>query len=453
MLPHAKRTGLRAARQILVNRSSNVVTELCTAQSRFTKNSPRRKVQGVPELHSLHEGLFPRVGIPLNKDQTLLQLQSGYVKMITINNEKFLNRMDEGLLQLFYDKMKVWNYSPRTKFILLKGAGAGFFSAGLEPRSLQNYLEKGKNMEAANLLRDTFKMAYFVANCETPIATIQNGVMMGAGATIGIHGNYALVTPGAAFATPEVSYGYLPDCGNTFNLSLIDAKYPGAGTFIGITGSIIRSTDLLCTGLGTHYISSTGAAVEIIKLFQELNPNKLTEEVVDRTVRYVVEDNRRPLSFSQDCYAMKKAFHGIKTFDELMNNLHNMASDSYEDRECRIFARKTLTKFSQMSPTALKVTHRAMVLAQGKDMQACMRNEYRAAVRLMNRSPDYRKGIRSVLYDEPVTSWEPAISDTELDEYFSPLTFEDDKTCDLQFPEEVFGGEQILLQYERFKSQ
>jgi enoyl-CoA hydratase/carnithine racemase len=428
---------------MLGRRTTRIVN---VVQRRYVQSEARvRPVSGLPNFNRMHEGSQQFGGVPLTEDQTLLQAQVGFTKMITFNNERHFNRFDEKQLEQFLNKMKAWNASPRTKFLIFKGAGAGFFSGGLDPRSVYEHVTKKDFMAAANLLRDAFKLSYLVANCETPLATIQNGVMIGAGATMGMHANYSIVTPGAVYATPEVSYGYVPDCGNSFNLSVIDRQHPGVGTFIGMTGSVIRSTDLLNTGLGTHYAGSAGVGKEILGQLHEYDLNKITSAVIDRVVRNAVEDNRTPLSFAQDCSVLKQLFHGHKTYSQFWENLNHAANTT---GECQLVAKKTLKKFEQMSPTAVKVTWKLMTLAQNKDMATCMQNEYRAAIRITQRSKDYVNGLQSILYDEPIGEWEPAISDSELEEWFTPLTFEKDQTCDIQFPEEVFGGDQILYQYE-----
>ncbi|KAL0482247.1 3-hydroxyisobutyryl-CoA hydrolase [Acrasis kona] len=413
--------------------------------------SPTTHNFGSPSGLTVHGGKYEGLGVPLNHDASLLFLQTGYVKALLFNNHRHLNRFDEKQLGELFQTFRHWNVSPVTRFILMSGTGTSFFSAGLHQKSLQKYLEKNDKLAATYLLRESYKFGYYAANMETATASIMNGAMMGFGAQLGLHSNYAIITPGAVLACPEVSYGYIPEGGNTYNLSFINRRFPGVGTFIAMTGSSIRSTDLLAVGLGSHYCGGTGIIQEVIKAFQEkgVPTESLDQETVHRVMSNYLETNTRPLSFTNDLYALNKLFHGHKTFTDFMNNLNEAANKQFGGGEVKQAARSCLNKFAHIPPRALSVVWKVMMMNEGQSMGVCMKNEFRAAVRLQ-RTKDYKNGLAHVMYDRPLEAWEPAFTEQELKDFTEkPLSLSEDGTCDLQFPEEVFMGEQIMLQYER----
>ena len=69
--------------------------------------------------------------------------------------------------------------------------------------------------------------------------------LVGPGSSLGTSANYVIATPGSIFSAADASYGYFPDCGVTFLLSRVNQKYEGLGTFLGLTGGQVRSSDLV----------------------------------------------------------------------------------------------------------------------------------------------------------------------------------------------------------------
>jgi len=52
---------------------------------------------------------------------------------------------------------------------------------------------------------------------------------------------------------PETGIGLFPDVGSTYWLSCLSG---GLGEYIALTGARLKASDLLYTGIGTHYIPS-----------------------------------------------------------------------------------------------------------------------------------------------------------------------------------------------------
>ena len=69
------------------------------------------------------------------------------------------------------------NTNPIINLISLTGIGNGFLSAGYDFRELQHLMDKGDYETIYSLVRDTHKLAYYAANCETPTMSVVNGLM------------------------------------------------------------------------------------------------------------------------------------------------------------------------------------------------------------------------------------------------------------------------------------
>ena len=73
---------------------------------------------------------------------------------------------------------------------------------------------------------------------------------MGGGVGLSLYGDYRVVTNSAKFAMPETAIGFFPDVGGSFFLSRLNYNI---GVFLGLTGQVLNSSEMLELGLATHY--------------------------------------------------------------------------------------------------------------------------------------------------------------------------------------------------------
>ena len=88
-------------------------------------------------------------------------------------------------------------------------------------------------------------------------------------------------------------------------------------------------------------------------------------------------------------------------------------------------ARETAAVLEAMSPTALKVTLRAVRLAASMTLDEVLEQDYRLAVRFLTH-PDLAEGIRAQVIDKDRNPrWKPArldeVTDEDVDAFFAPL--------------------------------
>lgn len=68
------------------------------------------------------------------------------------------------------------------------------------------------------------------------MATI-DGITMGGGAGLSVHGKYRIATEKTLFAMPETAIGLFPDVGGTFFLPRLKGKL---GLYLGLTGDRLK---------------------------------------------------------------------------------------------------------------------------------------------------------------------------------------------------------------------
>jgi enoyl-CoA hydratase len=234
-----------------------------------------------------------------------------------------------------------------------------------------------------------------------------NGVVMGGGVGISAHGRHRVVNETSRVAMPEVGIGFTPDVGGTRLL----ARAPGQlGTHAALTAAHLNAADAIGCGLADCYVPAArwpalraglrnAPAADVLAAFREEPP----PGTLDRHRGWIDE-----------CYS-------ADTVEEILARL-----DSCRD-QAAVTAAVTMRRHS---PTALKVTLRALREAEKlESVEDALRAEFRImSVSLI--SHDFREGIRAQLIDrDRAPKWSPAsladISDSALEPYFAPLGEDD----------------------------
>src|SRR4029079_7269178 len=86
-----------------------------------------------------------------------------------------------------------------------------------------------------------------------PYIALLNGITMGGGAGVSLHGSHPVGTERLMFAMPECSIGFFPDVGAGYFLSRLKNHI---GYYLGLTGSRFNAADAKNSGLIKHVINS-----------------------------------------------------------------------------------------------------------------------------------------------------------------------------------------------------
>ncbi|MFF6808038.1 enoyl-CoA hydratase/isomerase family protein [Streptomyces sp. NPDC012616] len=90
-----------------------------------------------------------------------------------------------------------------------------------------------------------------IAGYPVPVVSLIDGLCMGGGLGLSVHGSFRVVTERAVLAMPETGIGFFPGIGASYFLP----RLPGAiGMYLGLTGQRIDAADALYTGLATHFV-------------------------------------------------------------------------------------------------------------------------------------------------------------------------------------------------------
>jgi enoyl-CoA hydratase len=279
-------------------------------------------------------------------------------------------------------------------------------------RALYDLARAGRHDEALQYWRDEYRLNAVIKRYRKPYISIIDGIMMGGGVGVAIHGSHRVAGDGCRFAMPEVGIGFFPDIGATWFLP----RFPGdAGTFCALTGERLDADDTTVLGVATHRVPSAR--------LPELLDALCRSVPVDALLAAFAEPAAGAGPVRACSHAIDRLFRGDRVEDILA--ALDAASQAGADAD---FARRTAAMVRTKSPTSLKIALAQLRHGKSLDFEACLRTEFRIVSRVVT-GHDFCEGIRAVIVDKDHSPrWRPptlaAISDAEVAGYFAPVAHE-----------------------------
>ncbi|KAH3700048.1 3-hydroxyisobutyryl-CoA hydrolase, mitochondrial-like isoform X2 [Dreissena polymorpha] len=357
-----------------------------------------------------------RVAVPYSTtsqmvDEVILQrIQDCGV--ITLNRPKSLNALNLSMIRKIMPQMTEWEKDPAMNLVIIKGTGGKAFCAGGDIIAVT---EAGKL--GGDLAKDFFREEYILNNkigtYKIPFVAFIDGITMGGGVGLSVHGQYRVATERTVFAMPETGIGLFPDVGGGYFLPRLGGKL---GVFLALTGYRLKGRDVQKAGVATHFIqSSKMQALEeaLLKL-----PDPKSRDVARTLDRFQTESTDIPdtdFSLRDHMGEINRLFDG-DTVEQIFENLRKEGSE---------WSLKQLEELKKKSPVSMKITLQLLLEGQHKTLQEDLQVEYRLSQHCME-DKDFYEGVRALLKDKdnkPV--WNPAtlagVTREHVNWYFSPL--------------------------------
>uniref|UniRef100_A0A1A8R807 3-hydroxyisobutyryl-CoA hydrolase n=2 Tax=Nothobranchius rachovii TaxID=451742 RepID=A0A1A8R807_9TELE len=340
----------------------------------------------------------------------------GRTGVITMNRPKVLNALNLTMIRQIYPQLKKWENDSEMDIVIIKGAGGKAFCAGGDIRAVT---EAGK--AGGSLAQDFFREEYILNNAigayRKPYIAIIDGITMGGGVGLSVHGRFRVATEKTLFAMPETAIGLFPDVGGGYFLPRLRGKL---GLFLALTGFRLKGRDVQRAGVATHFVESN----KIPDLEKELVDLKCPSNAdISKLLEFHQKqsslDSEKPFVLEKHLSEIDRLFSS-SSVEGIMQNLRADGSD---------FANKQAETLSKMSPTSLKITFKQLQLGAALSLQDVLVMEYRLSQACM-RGCDFHEGVRAVLVDRDQNpKWNPStldqVSDQLVDKYFSSLAEKD----------------------------
>lgn len=335
--------------------------------------------------------------------------ERGAAGIITLNRPQALNAFGIATVRAMRPQLAAWATNPSITRVVIRAAGERAFAAGGDIRAIYDLHMEGRTEEAIDFWREEYLLNAEIKRYPKPYIALIEGICMGGGVGLSLHGRYRVAGDKYLFAMPEVSIGFFPDVGATHALPRLPGRL---GVYLALTGARLGPGEGVALGLATHRVPSA----QFPSLLEALGQGR---DVAKTLAAFSMEaEANRLLPRMQ---LIDRAFVGV-TVERVLQNLDREAQGQGDDAA---FAQAQADAIRTKSPTSLKIAHEQMRLGATLDFAAAMRSEFRIVNRVA-RGHDFYEGVRAVLIDKDnQPRWNPAtlgeVTAAQVGAYFAPL--------------------------------
>mmetsp|Transcript_16648 Transcript_16648/g.25147 ORF Transcript_16648/g.25147 Transcript_16648/m.25147 type:complete len:394 (+) Transcript_16648:23-1204(+) len=358
--------------------------------------------------------------------------------ILELNNPKALHALSLDMIHCMNDVWDQWSALPADKGlrgILLKATKNSKRPSFCSGGDVKTVWEEGSGggdghgkgvpgLLTADFFRDEYSLNYKMSvNDRIPQVSLWDGIVMGGGVGISIHGKYRVATEQTLFAMPEMAIGLFCDVGSMWWMPRI--LKGGLAPYVALTGARLKAQDLIYTGIATHYVPSDNLEALEVALAEatenengQIPYNDVVAPVLDNFNEWPAADS--PHGFLQQHHGIIDKIFQEDSVESIVSNLESFQDDT--------FCKATLETLSRQSPTSLKVTLEGLRRgAEFSSIGEALQMEYRMAQAFMQPGSDFYRGIRSVLVEkskDPVR-WDPqnlhGVRNEMVNSYFASL--------------------------------
>ena len=155
------------------------------------------------------------------------------------------------MIQTIGVALEMWRNDPSVHAVVVGAAGGRAFCAGGDVRSVRTAVLDQRPQDVESFFVQEYALNRTIADYPKPYISLIDGICMGGGIGLSVHGTIRVATEHAVFAMPETQLGLFPDVGGSFFLPRLRGSF---GTYMGLTGNRIGGADACWVGLATHFV-------------------------------------------------------------------------------------------------------------------------------------------------------------------------------------------------------
>jgi len=346
--------------------------------------------------------------------------RDGAVGRITLNRPEALHALNLAMCEAILSALRDWRDDDGVALVMIDHAeGTRGFCAGGDIRMLAES-GAGDASEARAFFAAEYRMNVAIERFPKPVLALMDGVTMGGGVGLSVHGSHRVATERCTFAMPETGIGLFPDVGGGWFLPRLRGHL---GTWLALTGARLKGLDVAAAKVASHFLPSEilpNLKKQVLGADYSGGAAEMLGEILSRSCHSVPAG-----SFEAHMDTIQACF-GHDTAERIIAALESNESD-WAKAQARVICTK--------SPETVKLALRQ--LREGARMETFEENmamEYRIGWRKVQ-SHDFLEGVRAVIIEKDnAPKWTPSrledVSDEDVARYFEPLgddelTFDD----------------------------
>ncbi len=319
-------------------------------------------------------------GEVLSETTDVLFEEKGHAGLIILNRPKALNALTHEMCVAMHRQLERWLIDDAVHHVLIKSNSEKAFCAGGDIRQVA---ENGPEKIDVSLpfFADEYRLNTYMESYAKPLIALLDGIVMGGGVGISVHGAYRVGSEKTMFAMPETAIGFFPDVGGSHFLP----KMPqNTGMYCAMTGERLRQADCYWTGILTHAVKSEDMAALAEALCE-------AQDVEPVLARYAFDPGPAPLHAKAD--VVDECF-GAESTLEVVDRLRKLQGSEHDD-----FAVAALETIGKRSPLSMEVAFQQVRRGAGLSMAECMVMEHRIVSQILL-GKDFYEGVRAVIIDK-----------------------------------------------------
>ena len=337
--------------------------------------------------------------------------RAGSWGLVTLNRPEALNALTPDMVRRFRAALVDWERDPGVRAVLVRGAGEKAFCAGGDIRRLHDEA-KTDPAGASEFFRDEYRLNAALHHFTKPYVAVIDGIVMGGGVGVSVHGDFRVAGDRTLFAMPETGIGLFPDVGGGYFMPRLK---DGVGLYFALTGARAKAADCMAARIATHYTPTERipALVDALLGLDDFggNAHASIEAVLDS---YAGDPGTAQINTDRD--EIRAIFASRASVDDVIAAARLRGS---------AFGEEVVKNLRRMSPTSLKLTFEQMRRGHDMDFDHVMKMEFRIVRRVME-GRDFFEGVRATIIDKDKNpKWSPdalsAVDAAGIARYFADL--------------------------------
>lgn len=314
----------------------------------------------------------------------------GPTGVLTLTREKALNALNRDMYHQIVGALQVWRADPAITQVLVRSSLPRALCAGGDIKEVREAALAERPEDIKDAFGTEYSMNAIIAEYPKPYVVIMNGIVMGGGMGLSVHGSHRIVTETTQLAMPETAIGFFTDIGASHFLPRVTrcgaapadaaarAESLAVGRYLGLTGTRMSGADAIALGLADTYISSSDVDAFVERV--------VSSSVADAEVRFGQEPPASEL---------------VGTWDEIV--------ETYGGDSLEAILQRAGSDLEAMSPTSLvRVFELLNRGAADDDVRSCLERELSVALDTAV-SHDFLEGVRAMVVDKDKNPrWSPA---------------------------------------------
>jgi enoyl-CoA hydratase/carnithine racemase len=323
------------------------------------------------------------------------------IGLITLNRPKAINSLTTPMVSAISQALTKWDRDDDVSAVVVDGAGERGLCAGGDIVAIYHSAQ-ADGAETRVFWYEEYLLNAQIGRFSKPYVALMDGIVMGGGVGVAVHGSVRVVTDTTKMAMPEVGIGLIPDVGGTLLLS----RTPGLlGLHCALTGAPFDGADAIAMDFADHFVPHDALAD-----FK----NAIVADGIDAALAAHAKEPP-PSSLLTQREWIDECYTG-ESVEDIVAALRGHDAGPANDAANLIMTR---------SPIALSVALEAVRRAAKLDtLEDVLRQEYRTSCGAL-RSHDLVEGIRAQVIDKDRNpKWSPAslaaVTTADVEAYFAP---------------------------------